>query len=450
MICLWARPSQLLKTYASFRPLYSFLGPGHENSGRSIGALSSGSHLKVHMEVLNPERSGEDGDSKAQVRNQASRLRPVEEADVRRIYVLGMGSIGLLVAHSLMRLAQSPPVTLLLHRAQLVEEFTVKRTISLLSKETGQTDEQSGYDFESLESGFQDGVPVWRRFAVQESAQPECAVCEEERPIHALVVSCKGPATVSAINSVKHRIRPETTICLMQNGMGQVEELNQKVFTDPALRPAYILGIISHGLYVTDPFTAVHAGVGKISVGVVRDLQQSSSTHQLKPSSKYLLNILSQAPNLGCTTFDYAELLQLQFEKLVVNCALNPLTALIDVPNGSILNNDPLSHVQRAIIAEISKVIQALPEMKGNEELSTRFRPEMLTERFNYVTKLTAKNSSSMREDVRGKRSTERDYLNGYIVKRGNEVGIDCVANALIVQLVHGKTIASRMEQQLY
>lgn len=275
MICLWARPSQLLKTYASFKPLYRLLGPGHENCGRSIETLASSSHLNAHMEVLNPEWSGEDGGSKPQVRNHASRPRPFEEADVRRIYVLGMGSIGLLVAHSLMRLAQPPPITLLLHCAQLVEKFRVKRAISLLDKDTGQTDEQSGYEFESLESGSQDGVPKWRRFVAQESAP-------SERPIHALVVSCKGPATVSAINSVKHRIRPETTLSLMQNGMGQVEELNQKVFTDPALRPAYIPGTISHGLYVSEPFTAVHAGVGKISVGVVRDLQQSASTHQLK------------------------------------------------------------------------------------------------------------------------------------------------------------------------
>jgi ketopantoate reductase len=64
---------------------------------------------------------------------------------------------------------------------------------------------------------------------------------------------------------------------------------------------------------------------------------------------------------------DYAELLQLQFEKLVVDCVSNPLTALIDVPNGGILNNDPLSHVQRAVIAEISNVTQALPEMQGNK-----------------------------------------------------------------------------------
>jgi 2-dehydropantoate 2-reductase len=399
------------------------------------------------MEGLNQERSRGHGGSKLQSRGHAPHESPFEDTHVRRIHVLGMGSIGLLVAHSLMRLEQSPPINLLLHRAELVENFRLNPTIRLLNKHTSEADAQSGYSFESLEPESQEGVPHWRQFLVQNSPHLEAGPVTEERPIHSLIVACKAPATVSAIHSVKHRITCETTICLMQNGMGQVDELNQKVFTDPALRPAYILGIVSHGLYVSEPFTAVHAGVGRISIGVVRDLQQSpATTHQLKPSSEHLLNVLTRAPGLGCTTFDYAELLQLQFEKLVVNCVLNPLTALMDVRNGAMLNNDPLSHVQRAIIAEISKVIQTLPEMQGNEELSTRFGLERLTERFIYVTQLTAKNSSSMREDVRGKRNTEIEYINGYIVRRGKEVDIECVANVLMMQLVEGKTIASRKE----
>ena len=269
-----------------------------------------------------------------------------------------------------------------------------------------------------------------------------------EWPIHSLIVSCKAPATVSAIESVKHKISAKTTICLMQNGMGQVEELNEKVFKDPATRPAYILGIVTHGLYVSEPFIAVHAGVSKVSIGLVRDMQEPPATiDQPKPSSEHLLRILTQAPNLNCTVFDYAELLQLQFEKLAVNCVVNPLTALIDIHNGRMLENDPLSDVQRTLITEISNVIQVLPEMQGLEMLRTRFSPENLTERFVYMTKLTANNSSSMREDVRAKRDTEIDYVNGYIVKRGKEVGIECVANALVMQLLKGKTVAGRTKR---
>ena len=364
-------------------------------------------------------------------------------------YVLGTGSIGLLVAHSLRRLEQSPRICLLLHRTDLVESFQPKNTICLLNKETGQTDRQSGYSFESLESGLQNDVPFWRRFHARHTMHSqEGLIPEREWPIRSLVVACKAPATVSALQSVKHRISAETTICLMQNGMGQVEELNKRVFEDPATRPTYMLGIVTHGLYVSEPFTAVHAGIGKISIGILRDMQEPQATiDQPKPSSKHLLRILNQAPSLNCTVFDYAELLQLQFEKLAVNCIVNPLTALIDIHNGGILENDPLSDVQRALITEISKVIQVLPEMRGLERLRTRFSLENLTERFIYMTKLTAHNSSSMREDVRAKRDTEIEYVNGYIVKRGKEVGVECVANTLVMQLVKGKTIASRTER---
>lgn len=65
------------------------------------------------------------------------------------------------------------------------------------------------------------------------------------------------------------------------------------------------------------------------------------------------------------------------------------------------------------------------------------------------MTNLTANNSSSMCEDVRGKRSTEMEYLNGYIVNQGKEVGIDCVVNGLMVHLVQGKTVASQTVQLL-
>jgi len=156
-----------------------------------------------------------------------------------------------------------------------------------------------------------------------------------------------------------------------------------------------------------------------------------------------------QAQSLGCSTFDYEELLQLQLEKLLVNCVLNPLTALLDVHNGQMLNNAPLSRVHHSLIAEISAVIQKLPELRGNPGVSIRFSPESLMNRFVNVTNITAANSSSMREDVRNTKDTEIDYINGYIIKRGKELGIECVMNDLILQLIKGKTLASRSERDI-
>ena len=51
----------------------------------------------------------------------------------------------------------------------------------------------------------------------------------------------------------------------------------------------------------------------------------------------------------------------------------------------------------------------------------------------------TQNNLSSMLQDVRNGRETEIDYINGYIVKRGEEIGITCYMNYLVSQLVKGK-----------
>jgi 2-dehydropantoate 2-reductase len=41
--------------------------------------------------------------------------------------------------------------------------------------------------------------------------------------------------------------------------------------------------------------------------------------------------------------------------------------------------------------------------------------------------------------DVRAGRRTEVEFINGYVVKRGEEVGVKCVMNYLMMQLVKGK-----------
>jgi len=59
----------------------------------------------------------------------------------------------------------------------------------------------------------------------------------------------------------------------------------------------------------------------------------------------------------------------------------------------------------------------------------------------------------SMLQDIQKKRRTEIDYLNGYVVRRGKEVGIDAVANKAIVEVLkkieRGEINASEYNFQL-
>lgn len=343
--------------------------------------------------------------------------------------------------------------------------------MSLINKRHEINDQQTGYDVDLFEATSEYGESRWRFIPDRPYHRDQTNVVEpaEETPsdelyIYTLIVAVKGPTTVSALRSVKHRVNAKTTICFMQNGLGQIDELNREVFRDSKTRPTYMLGIVSHGAYMSQPCTVIHAGYGTVALGICRDrdryplppkgpvrhLWELSEEERRRHhptdkelfsnlSSRYLLRTLTRSPVLACAVFPYLDLLQLQLEKLASNCILNPLTALLDVPNGVMLNNEELFPVQRLLLAEISLVIRGLPELEGIPNVRHRFSAKRLEQLFLAVTKRTAQNSSSMREDIRHDKQPEIDYINGYIVKRGEQQGIKCALNFMLMQLIKGK-----------
>ncbi|KAK5164386.1 2-dehydropantoate 2-reductase (Ketopantoate reductase) (KPA reductase) (KPR) [Saxophila tyrrhenica] len=417
----------------------------------------------------------------------------------RRIHIVGTGSIGKLVAHSLRGLPDPPPVTLLFHRPQLLDAWE-KGNKQITIHDDGFDVPRGGFDVElapneRMQHGvlLQDGTPdvydvadenlrpheaikLLEEEQKQAAAQqmPEPAESDEQKnrlpanalryseyhsreTIHNLIVTTKAAYTVPALARLKPRILPTSTICFLQNGMGTIDELNQKLFPDPKDRPNYAQGIITHGANVPperaeqDPFYAVHAGHGTIALGLLpRDdiprgtdidptTASRSQTWKWSQSSRHLLRTITRSPVLCAVGFTPTELLQQQLEKLAVNSVLNPLTALLDARNGSLLYNFALTRTTRLLLAETSQIIRNLPELRGVPNVNTRFSPERLETLVVSVANKTKDNVSSMLADVRAGRETEIEYINGYIVRRGEEQGIKAVVNYGIMQTVIGK-----------
>lgn len=368
---------------------------------------------------------------------------------------MGVGSLGTFLGHSLAAIQNPPEMTLMLHRLEMYDEF--KRNDRSLRLITHKSHEQRrGFDAEVL-----DPEGHWCQSLASHKPTPPGTyprVLADDEIIHNLIVTVKGAQTVKALQSVAHRLRSTSTILFMQNGMGQVSTVNEKVFPNVADRPTYMLGIISHGVYLQNNFIANHAGFGTTSLGIWRDFEkfppapkptsieatatapQPSETPLWPITARYLLRTLTRTGVLCATHFPELDLMQLQLEKLVMNAVINPLTALLDIFNGSLLNNTYYTHVIRLLIAEISLVIRSLPELQGVPNVDQRFSAARLERIVFDVIKNTAENSSSMRQDVRHHKETELEFINGYIVKRGEEMGINCVMNFMIMQLIRGKT----------
>ena len=330
------------------------------------------------------------------------------------IHVIGLGSIGSFVAHSLRSLPTPPPVTLLAHRPALYQEFASRGwKIGLRLTEDGALQEKGGFNGE----------------LIGKTASSD--------PIHNLIVAVKASATVSALEPIKHRLGRHSTICLFQNGMGQIDDLNERIFPDASSRPTYMFGIMRHGVYMRSPTEAILAGAnGAASLGIVDNDEQKSRRSQ----ADFLMDILLRAPSLHCERLQWADLLQAQLFKLAANCVLNPLTAILDVRNGCIGDNQDLWSLQERLLKEISAVFQNLPELQSLPIDRDLFSVPSLKSVVSDTINKTAQNSSSMREDMRKGRHTEIEYINGWILRRGKELDIDCETNACLTQLVLAKS----------
>lgn len=361
-----------------------------------------------------------------------------------RIHILGVGNVGTFVAHSLADVPSRPPITLLLHNTRVYETWKENRArISVVKN--GTVELRYGYDI----NVFRDAT--WHSLPTGKGTLSEHL---DDEIIDSLIVSVKATQTVRALMSVKHRLTPDSTILFLQNGMGIIEQVNEKVWPDPETRPNYLMGTTSHGVYRLRPFNVVHNGMGTTIVGIPNSDAQSTIPPQntendtnsvpisndSPPTTRHLIHTLTRAPALAAVNFNHSELLQQRLEKLAINAVINPLTVMLDCTNGELLYNFFLSRVMRLLLIEISTVICAMPELQGVPGVQARFAPERLRTLVIGVARKTASNTSSMLNDIQYGNTTEINFINNYIVQRGEELGIKCALNYMMVQLVLGKS----------
>jgi 2-dehydropantoate 2-reductase len=120
--------------------------------------------------------------------------------------------------------------------------------------------------------------------------------------------------------------------------------------------------------------------------------------------------------------------------KVLYNSALNPLSAILKVPYGSLGESQETQYIMRKVIDEIFQVV----ERKG---VRIPFKDSADYYRFLMEKQLppTADHHSSMLQDISGGRQTEIDALNGAISRYAKELGIETPYNDILTALIRFK-----------
>ncbi len=117
--------------------------------------------------------------------------------------------------------------------------------------------------------------------------------------------------------------------------------------------------------------------------------------------------------------------------KMLYNCTLNPLGAILDVTYGKLTENEYSKELMDKIIDEIFEVINASPYTtlwNTADEYRQIFYSKLVPDTYNHY--------SSTHQDIKRKIKTEIDTLNGKVIELGEKYGVDVSTNKIIYNLI--------------
>jgi len=215
-----------------------------------------------------------------------------------------------------------------------------------------------------------------------------------------VLVLVKAWQTESIADHISHLQSPTGISLTLQNGIGNLEKLG----------PQAHLGVTTQGAMLLGPGRVRPGGAGP--------------THLAAPG--WVVELFQRA-GFEAHRADPVQVDGLAWGKLVVNCGINALTALLRVPNGELLARPDATILMQRAAVECAAVARAKGIALPFPDAAARVRE---------VAQKTAVNHSSMFQDILRGAPTEIEAINGAVVREGARLGVSTPVNETLCRLM--------------
>ena len=389
------------------------------------------------------------------------------------LYILGAGSIGLLHACAC-RISSYPVRLLLRHETFLRLGSANTLSVSLTSPAFGKT----GARTRVFDIPIQDATEYKSGITNDSDNRSNSSSF-----IRFLLVTTKANDAADAISSILHRLPPIqptvpqspsstslqtldpshlpvaiTDVVLMTNGVQAASEEVAAVLDSANVSTRLRLATTTHGVHRDDHIDCgrnerrvIHAGVGRTTFekrchspeqGVRYD-----AVEFLRDTWNAAKGVTDGRPFIEPSIIEPSEMVLLQWKKLIVNCAINPLTALRGYRNGNLLlpfpgcgggGNLVLDPKAVELASEAAYVASAVLAHSTPAAEQPAITAEDAVSLVSEIAQSTSSNISSMLQDVRDCRTTEIQYINGYVGRVGRCLGLKTPLNDWACGIVEG------------
>jgi 2-dehydropantoate 2-reductase len=218
-----------------------------------------------------------------------------------------------------------------------------------------------------------------------------------------VIVTVKQYHLLSINDWMKHITSP---LLFLQNGYGHIE------FIKELSSPDIFVGVVEHGALRHNWNTVEHTGLGKTKLAIFR-------------GNRSKLRIVDES--IPSFPFQWhGDFHSMLLEKLIVNAVINPLTAVLDVPNGQLVMNASYQQLMDLYMDELAAILRI-------ENVTDTL------EHVKYVCRTTAGNRSSMLKDLENGRQTEIDAILGYVLYEAQQNKQDCPLTQFLYTIIKGK-----------
>lgn len=227
-----------------------------------------------------------------------------------------------------------------------------------------------------------------------------------------IIICVKSYSTEDACKEIKDMVGADTSVLTIQNGIGNVQILNDYFGADKV-----IAGITNHGATLIGTAHVRHAGKGDTIIG--------KSGGKLSGALRNVANLLSKAGFEAKVSKDIDSVV---WSKLIINVGINALTAITRLNNGRLVEYEWARTLLRGAVGEAVKVVR-------RKRIKLAYDDPI--QKAESVCRATATNVSSMLQDILNRKRTEIDFINGAIVRQGKASGIPTPVNETLSSLVN-------------
>jgi 2-dehydropantoate 2-reductase len=259
----------------------------------------------------------------------------------------------------------------------------------------------------------------------------------KEQPVDIAFVCVKSYDTAWATMLIAQYLAPAGYVVSLQNCMNEATVAG-------VVGWGKTLGCIASSITVNLPTPGhIHRGAGK--GGTRHTVFRTGEVHgRITERAEEVRRLVGYADSAKTTTNLWGE----RWSKLVANVMQNGLSACTGLPGGKVIETEPLRRFSTRLGAEAIRVGQALGY---NLEEILHLPPETIAragegdpaamevadaQRLKDRARVSGEQRPSMGQDMQKGRRTEIEFLNGYVVREGEKLGLACRANAALTDIV--------------